>query len=342
MADPPTTVDAAQAQLDKLEADGSAIDQQYAAVADRLASSDKAARKAAKAAEGQQKRVDAMRSKVAALALQRYQSSGMETASSLFTSADVESFLSNLSLGQQIDGTVTRVVGDYAAQAETLERLRRSADAKVADVSADKARLAALAAQSHAKIAAAQKVLADLTEQQRTALLAQERAQAKAAAAAAHRSDKRVSRSSGKARAAAVGAARSRPQAKSASATKVQKTASGAAAGALAFAESQVGDAYVMGATGPNAYDCSGLMLTAYKSVGIQLPRTSQAQFSAGHAVSLNALQPGDLVFFYSGISHVGMYVGNGTIVHAANPRSGVTYAKLSSMPAAGARRVVG
>jgi len=95
-----------------------------------------------------------------------------------------------------------------------------------------------------------------------------------------------------------------------------------------------------MGATGPNAYDCSGLTTAAYRSVGVSLPRTSQAQYRVGTPVSLSNLQPGDLVFYYSGISHVGIYIGNGRIVHAANPRSGVTTASVTSMPFMGGRRV--
>ena len=102
----------------------------------------------------------------------------------------------------------------------------------------------------------------------------------------------------------------------------------------------QVGKAYVWGGNGPNAYDCSGLTTAAYKKAGISLPRTSYAQFGVGTAVSLANLQPGDLVFYYSGISHVGMYIGNGKIVHAANPTTGVAIASVTSMPFEGGRRV--
>ena len=109
---------------------------------------------------------------------------------------------------------------------------------------------------------------------------------------------------------------------------------------AVNYALAQVGKGYVMGTTGPSTFDCSGLMYAAYKQVGISLPRTSQAQFSAGTSVSKGDLQPGDLVFYYGGITHVGMYIGNGQIVHAANPRSGVVTASLNSMPYQGARRV--
>jgi peptidoglycan DL-endopeptidase CwlO len=108
---------------------------------------------------------------------------------------------------------------------------------------------------------------------------------------------------------------------------------------ALAYAENQIGDSYVFGADGPDAFDCSGLTLAAYRSVGIDLPRTSQAQINAGTRVSRSNLQKGDLVFFYSGISHVGIYAGNGRIVHAANSSSPVEYSKVSYMPFAGAVR---
>ena len=109
---------------------------------------------------------------------------------------------------------------------------------------------------------------------------------------------------------------------------------------AVSYALAQVGKGYVMGTAGPSTFDCSGLMYAAYKQVGISLPRTSQTQFSAGTSVSKGDLQPGDLVFYYGGITHVGMYIGNGQIVHAANPRSKVTTASVNSMPYQGARRV--
>ncbi|MFF7246962.1 NlpC/P60 family protein [Embleya sp. NPDC008237] len=113
------------------------------------------------------------------------------------------------------------------------------------------------------------------------------------------------------------------------------------AAQAVAFAKAQIGKPYVYGATGPNAYDCSGLVQAAYKSAGISLPRVTNDQFAADPHVSVANLQPGDLVFFYSGISHVGIYIGDGKMVHAANPRKPVEIASISTMPIAGATRPV-
>lgn len=115
--------------------------------------------------------------------------------------------------------------------------------------------------------------------------------------------------------------------------------ASGRAAAAVQYAMAQVGDAYVYGATGENAFDCSGLTMRAWAQAGVSLPHSSRAQFSSGPRVATSDLQPGDLVFYYSPISHVGMYIGNGMIVHAANPRTGVAVAGLHSMPYVGAVR---
>jgi peptidoglycan DL-endopeptidase CwlO len=113
------------------------------------------------------------------------------------------------------------------------------------------------------------------------------------------------------------------------------------AAAALSYAYAKLGSPYVWGASGPNAFDCSGLVQAAYRSAGISLPRTTYAQINAGRRVSRSELQPGDLVFFYSGISHVGIYVGNGQMIHAPNPSAPVRLAPVDLMPFAGATRVV-
>jgi cell wall-associated NlpC family hydrolase len=115
--------------------------------------------------------------------------------------------------------------------------------------------------------------------------------------------------------------------------------ASGRAAAAIQYAMAQVGKAYVYGAAGPNAFDCSGLTMMAYAQAGVGLPHSSSAQFSSGPRIAESDLMPGDLVFYYSPISHVGMYIGNGMIVHAANPGEGVRVSPLHSMPYVGAVR---
>jgi peptidoglycan DL-endopeptidase CwlO len=108
---------------------------------------------------------------------------------------------------------------------------------------------------------------------------------------------------------------------------------------ALAFAKRQLGDRYRYGGTGPNAWDCSGLTRGAWKHAGKKLPRTSQGQSHAGKKVAKSKLRKGDLVFFYSGKSHVGIYAGKGRVIHASRPGKPVAYIKMKYMPYAGARR---
>ncbi|MEU8027683.1 C40 family peptidase [Streptomyces sp. NPDC049099] len=120
-------------------------------------------------------------------------------------------------------------------------------------------------------------------------------------------------------------------------------TATGSAAAVIAFVKAQIGKAYVSGATGPSAYDCSGLVQTAFKQVGISLPRVSQDQSTAGTQVSLSNLQPGDILYWGSAGSayHVAVYVGDGMFVGAQNPSSGVGEHPLSYDPPTGAVRVL-
>lgn len=115
--------------------------------------------------------------------------------------------------------------------------------------------------------------------------------------------------------------------------------ASGNAKAAVGYAMAQVGKRYVYGGVGPSSFDCSGLTMRAWGAAGVSLPHSSRAQFGYGRRVSVSQLQPGDLVFYYSPISHVGLYIGNGMIVHAANPSRGVRVDPLRSMPYVGAVR---
>jgi len=124
-----------------------------------------------------------------------------------------------------------------------------------------------------------------------------------------------------------------------ATATTANVPVSGRAAAAVHYAMAQIGKAYVYGAAGPSAYDCSGLTMAAWGSAGVGLPHSSSAQYGSGTHISESQLQPGDLVFYYSPISHVGMYIGNGLIVNAENPSAGIRVTGLHTMPYVGAVR---
>jgi cell wall-associated NlpC family hydrolase len=109
---------------------------------------------------------------------------------------------------------------------------------------------------------------------------------------------------------------------------------------AYAFARTQLGKPYRYGAAGPDAYDCSGLTSTSWKKAGVTLPRTTAQQFHVGKRVAKGNLQVGDLVFYYGPTpSHVGIYAGGGTIIHAPRPGKVVQHVPLDYMPFAGAVR---
>src|ERR671929_97587 len=115
----------------------------------------------------------------------------------------------------------------------------------------------------------------------------------------------------------------------------------GDAGAVLEAALAQVGAPYVGGGTGPDGFDCSGLTSYAYAAAGVSLPHSSAAQARLGVAVSRSDLQPGDLVYFYSPVSHVGLYIGGGKMVHARTFGSPVAVTSVDMNGYAGARRVV-
>jgi cell wall-associated NlpC family hydrolase len=105
------------------------------------------------------------------------------------------------------------------------------------------------------------------------------------------------------------------------------------------FAYDALGSPYVFGASGPGTYDCSGLTLAAYSQVGVSLPHSARRQFSQGPQVPRSALMPGDLVYFYSDLHHVGVYIGDNKVIHAPQPGESVKISDMNVFPYAGATR---
>ncbi len=128
-----------------------------------------------------------------------------------------------------------------------------------------------------------------------------------------------------------------------ASASTSSAPASGSIGAVISFLKAQVGDAYVMGGTGPNSWDCSGLVQAAFRQAGVELPRVSGAQSTAGTEVGTSNLQVGDILYWGGKGSayHTGVYIGNGQYLDAANPSKGVVIQDLSGYPASGAVRVL-
>ncbi|MFF7360627.1 NlpC/P60 family protein [Streptomyces sp. NPDC008125] len=169
---------------------------------------------------------------------------------------------------------------------------------------------------------------------------AEAEAEAKAKAEAAARASRSTARTT---LSASSGSSATATTIAASSSSSSSSSVSGSAAAVVAFAKAQVGDAYVSGGTGPNSWDCSGLVQAAYASVGVSLPRVSQDQSVAGTQVSLSSLQPGDILYWGSAGSayHVAIYVGGGQFVGAQNSSTGTVQRDLSYDQPTGAVRVL-
>jgi peptidoglycan DL-endopeptidase CwlO len=106
---------------------------------------------------------------------------------------------------------------------------------------------------------------------------------------------------------------------------------SGSAAAVVAYARAQVGKPYCYGGSGPGCFDCSGLTMMAWRQAGVSLPHSSASQYNVGRRVSASELQPGDLVFYYSPISHVSVYIGGGQRISATHTGDYVRVQSLGS-----------
>lgn len=244
-----------------------------------------------------------VRADVAGAIVAQYQSQGIGTTGQIALSDDPDSFLAGLQTVSAYHARQGDVLSQFQVQARQLELRKKAAARELAAIAETEKVMAAEKATIDEKVAEAEAVLDELEAEERSRLLA------------ASRSSARVP------------------------ADSVSVSASGRAKAVVDYAMAQVGDRYSWGAAGPDAFDCSGLTMMAWAQAGVALPHSSRLQRGYGMSVSQSALQPGDLVFYYSPISHVGIYIGNGMIVHAANPGTGVRVAPLNSMPYVGATR---
>jgi cell wall-associated NlpC family hydrolase/outer membrane murein-binding lipoprotein Lpp len=242
-----------------------------------------------------------------------------------------------------------RVVGADRAAIERVARLERELEDPATKLAGQRkrqerlqARLVAQRQRIEARLAAQRHYLSRLTKQVKRAIVEERRRQEELRRRALLRrlAAERAARLRA-ARARAALAARGRSWGGAAPA----RGPSGAAGQAVAFAMAQIGKPYLWGAAGPSAYDCSGLVLAAYRSAGIYLPRVSRAQWYAGQHVGLGELAPGDLVFFAhdvrapSTIHHVGMYIGGGAMVEAPYTGARVRTASIGRRDYIGAVR---
>jgi peptidoglycan DL-endopeptidase CwlO len=312
-ADPKPTLAQAKAQVadlqEKAEVAGEAANELRGKI-----SSQQAKVKALQAGIAkQQVQVDAVKRQIGSLAVAGYQTSGMTTTAQLLLSPNPDQFLSQASTAQAFAGQQNSALRRYQQAQGKLTDLQASEQTELSALQAVQAQQDALKKQIQTNLDAAEKVLDKLSDAERA------RIQAENAKEAEQARDERPSRDGDR--------------------MDLPVPVNGRAGIAVQTALAQLGDPYVWGADGPDSFDCSGLMMYAWGKAGVSLPHSSQAQASEGRRVSKDQLMPGDLVFYYSPISHVAMYIGNGRIVHASRPGKPVKTDPIDLMPYATAVR---
>ena len=321
-AEPDLTPAQVKAKVDKLYQEAESATQKYDGAKEKSQAAehrlstlrDEAARKTDK--------LNSARDALGSMAAAQYRDGGMDPALQLALSDDPDRYLEGAEFADRAGTRQAAAVAGVREQLREIERLRGAARVELAGLKARQAELKRTRTTITGKLDAARRLLAALPAAERERL-------GLGGDSGAGGASGRASRSGSGARDAlqTPGSAAEAPSSR--------------AAAAVSYAYSKLGSPYVWGATGPNAFDCSGLVQAAYHSAGISVPRTTYAQIDAGRRVSRSELAPGDLVFFYSGISHVGIYIGNGRMIHAPNPSAPVRIAPIDEMPFAGATRIV-
>ncbi|MGA5501851.1 NlpC/P60 family protein [Streptomyces umbrinus] len=252
---------------------------------------------------------------------------------SLLLADNPQDYFDQTHLMDRLTSRQKQSVDDYVTQQTATTEKRQEASESLETLTRTQSSLKTSKADVQRKLATARDLLSKLTTEEKARLAAierqkQEEAQRKAdelarqQAADAERRRQEAAQGTGTSTGSGIASGTSGSAASTAKADK-----------ALAFARAQVGKPYVWGASGPGSYDCSGLTQAAWKAAGVTLPRTTWDQVKAGTTVSVNSAQPGDLVFFYDDISHVGIYIGDGMMIHAPKPGAYVREESIYYMP---------
>ncbi|WP_260636166.1 C40 family peptidase [Streptomyces angustmyceticus] len=274
-------------------------------------------------------RLNAARTELGAMAASQYRSGGVDPTVRLLLSADPQRYLDGAAVLERAGSHQATAVAGYARRLGSVRQVQRRAEDTAQRLAQTEAALKKHRVTVVHKLGAAEQLLNRLTAEQRQRMAARGGTHG-AHDGAAHRADRAAGHGDGSAEAARTGAG---------AAAAAAQAPDSRAARAVAFAYAALGKPYVWGATGPSGYDCSGLTQAAWRSGGVSLPRTTYTQISSGPRVARSQLAPGDLVFFYSGISHVGIYVGDGKMIHAPHPGAPVRIAPIDQMPFAAATR---
>ncbi|MCZ9349899.1 NlpC/P60 family protein [Streptomyces mutabilis] len=311
-ATPGKDLEAVRKKLDELyRAAASATDEYNAAEEKADKQSAEIVELAKKIVKGQEK-LDCLKDRAGAAARSQYRTGGLPDEAKLMLSDDPEDFLNGTGRVVQGQRATKGLLGEMTRTQEDLKAYAADASAQFEKLEANRKAKATARKKVEKQIKAAEKLESELEQEEKERLARLER------------------EAQEKAQTAWLG---------SGILKDLDSGATEQGRKAVEYATAQVGKPYQWGAEGPKAYDCSGLTSQAWVAAGTAIPRTSQQQWKQLTRVDIEDMRPGDLIIYFDDASHVGMYIGDGSVVHAPRPGRSITIAGAGSMPILGVVR---
>ncbi|MEU0302824.1 NlpC/P60 family protein [Streptomyces sp. NPDC006175] len=341
-AEPQPSIEEVQKKVDALYRQAGTATQQYnkakSASAEQRSKVDELLEAAAKRAD----KLNETRRELGNYAAAQYRSGSIAPTATFFLADDPQSYFDQDQLMARMTSQQQKAVADFRTQQKEAAAKRVEATKSLETLTESQETLRTSKQQVQTKLTEARSLLSELTAEEKARLAELER---KKEAEAERKAEELARQQAAKEKAEeAAGEESSKNEAGSGTGTETGGTGSDSgyaskAEQVLAFARAQIGKPYVWGATGPSSYDCSGLTQAAWKEAGVDLPRTTWDQVEVGTRVATADLRPGDLVFFYDDISHVGIYKGDGMMIHAPKPGANVREESIYYMPIYGSVR---
>ncbi|MGW5663390.1 NlpC/P60 family protein [Streptomyces sp. NPDC003758] len=261
------------------------------------------------------------RDRLGSFAAAQYRTGEAAPDTATFLLADTpQDYFDQAQLMSRLTSRQKEAVDEYVTEQAATMRKRQEATESLRSLTESQLRLRAAKAEVQKKLADARDLLSELTAQEKARLAALEKKKQEEAQRQAQELARQQAAQQQSPPTAPTTTTTGSPGSPTGATDSTDPSYATKAAKALAFARAQIGKPYVWGATGPGSYDCSGLTQAAWKAAGVSLPRTTYDQVNVGTTVPLADAQPGDLIFFYDDISHVGLYIGNGMMIHAPKP----------------------
>ncbi|MEV7680857.1 C40 family peptidase [Streptomyces sp. NPDC088341] len=356
--EPRPSVEEVQKKVDDLYRQAGGATQQYNKAKE---ATEKQKRAVSRVLDEVAKRADKLneaRRTLGSFAAEQYREGGLTQTAALLFSDSPQAYFEQTQMMDRLSDRQSAVLADYQAQQAAAAKERAEATKSLESLTESQATLRTSKENVQKKLGTARALLSRLTAEEQERLAALERkkeeearrkaeAKAKEEARAQAEAERERERQQAESPATGTGAGTDSGTGTGSGTGSGSGSGSGSAdsgyatkaAKVLAFARAQIGKPYVWGASGPSSYDCSGLTQAAWREAGVQLPRTTWEQVEAGTRVATGDLLPGDLVFFYDDISHVGIYIGDGMMIHAPKPGANVREESIYYMPIYGSVR---